>query len=85
VVGCDPEVENANAVKMRVYTISSKHSGQAVTTLQNLGVKKKNIEVIKVEGEYYWIEAYLTPKQRLDAMKSPVVRSKWNAIIRLHV
>ena len=84
-VGCDPEVENATAVKMRIYTSSSKYSGQAITTLQNLGVKKKNIVVVKVDGEYYWIEAYLTQKQRLDALKSPAVRNEWNAIIKPHV
>ena len=70
----DPEVENATAKKMRVYARNPRYSGDVVKVLQNLGVKKKNIKSIEVDDEFYWVEAYLTPKQKLEALKSLVVR-----------
>jgi hypothetical protein len=70
VVGCDPETGNGQSQKARVHT---DFSSPVVIALVHLGLKKTNIKVIEVEGEYCWIEAILTTTQRRLAMQNPLV------------
>jgi hypothetical protein len=52
---------------MRVFARDQTMFDGVVLRLVQLGVDRKYIEIIEEGGERYWIEAYLTPKQKFEA------------------